>query len=131
MNLKIINLDRKKLFILMEKLRERFDEISHDIVLAVDEIGYNGIKHGKNVMVDIYLENNFLVMIFESEGIKIEDKYFRDSYYHSSNEMLTREGGMGLYITRKIVDEFNYSFSENKNIIQIKFDIKKRQESFK
>jgi serine/threonine-protein kinase RsbW len=100
------------------------DDDVNKITLAVDEACTNIIKHGYNYSPDHFIE----VMISREGGtfeITIADqgKKFDPNSIESPDmkEYLThyRRGGLGIYLMKRIMDNVEFSFHRDRNILRM------------
>ena len=94
------------------------------IVLSVCESVNNAIVHGnksdckKFVTVKALLQDYHLIIEIEDEGGGFDYKNLPDP---TTDENIRNEGGRGLFIIQKLVDEVH--FKKKGSIIQLKFNI--------
>jgi len=93
--------------------------VYNDVLIAVDEIFSNIIIHGYkndpggNVRVTAMLDDKKFEITFVDEGIKFEP---RTEPPKLGKALLTGEyPGLGLFITRNIMDEFHYEHVKGEN----------------
>jgi len=99
-------------------------EISNAIDLALDEILNNIINYGyddKNeheITVQIILSDNTLSMIIEDDGRPFNPLDVPEPNTEDSLEDRT-VGGLGLYLVRNVMDNMQYTYENNKNVIKM------------
>jgi serine/threonine-protein kinase RsbW len=91
------------------------------IVLSVDEICANLIKHALNLKPDETIE---ITLIHENGGIRVNIldhgiSFNPVNYYEKSIQKLIHEkkkGGLGLMLVNKIMDKIEYQIEESYNV---------------
>ena len=96
---------------------------TNEIKLAVEEVFVNIARYAyeeKNGKCSLEIKNNEndFKLIFEDEGIKFNPLEKQDPDISKKAE--EREiGGLGIFITKNIVDNIEYKYENNKNILTI------------
>lgn len=95
--------------------------------IVVDEIFSNIVKYGfKDKTTDNYINIKLIIdskirtikMIFEDEGIKFNPLDMKDPNINESvNDR--NEGGLGIFIVKKMMDNVFYEYKDNKNTLII------------
>ena len=95
--------------------------------VVVDEIFSNIVKYGfKDKNKDNYINIKLIIdsktktikMIFEDEGIKFNPLDKEDPNISASLDNRD-EGGLGIFIVKKMMDNVSYEYKDNKNILII------------
>ena len=119
----------------MQKVIEYFTESITNIVdiekakkyyVVIDEIFSNIVKYGfkdskkgyVNIKLDVDLEKRNIKAIFEDNGIKFNPLDEKDPNIDLSAKE-RKEGGLGIYIVKKMMDKVSYEYKNNKNIFTI------------
>ena len=93
------------------------------IDLAVEEIFVNIASYAYkdktgSVAVECKIENGLLTMVFEDEGEKFDPLKKPDPDISASAE--EREiGGLGIFLTKKLMDEVIYEYKDGKNVLTL------------
>ena len=95
--------------------------------VVVDEIFSNIVKYGfskkdKNnyikIDLDIDLDNKIIKAIFKDNGIKFNPLEKEDPNVNLKAD-LRNEGGLGIYIVKKMMDKVSYEYKNGENILTI------------
>lgn len=93
------------------------------IDLAVEEIFVNIANYayedkiGK-VWVECTLENDILTIIFEDEG-KPFDPLKKDDPDVTASAEEREIGGLGIFLTKKLMDDVNYEYKNGRNVLTL------------
>ena len=99
-------------------------EINRAIDLALDEILNNIMKYGYDdnneheIAVKLLLSDNTLSMIIEDDGRPFNPLDVPEPDTEASLEDRT-VGGLGLYLVRNVMDSIQYTYENNKNVINM------------
>ncbi len=99
--------------------------ITNSVNLALDEIITNTISYGykdeaeHQIRLNLKIEGNLLVAEIEDDGLPFNplEKPDVDTNLPLEDKSV---GGLGIHLVRKLMDEINYQFVNNKNILTIK-----------
>ncbi len=100
------------------------EDETHNIVLAVDEACTNIIEHSyqyakdKKIVIDVFLKKNSLEIIITDTGKKFEPDTIPTPNLEEYIQQ-RKQGGLGLFLIKKIMDTVEFSFQENKNILRM------------
>ena len=94
------------------------------IVLAVEEIFVNIANYAYqpgtgDADVKAHFENNTLTLVFEDSGVAYNPLAKKDPDITLSAEE-RQIGGLGIYMTKKIMDDVAYEYKDGKNILTLK-----------
>ena len=119
LDLLYINQDKVKLNLKDEKISVNFKLFS----IALKNLIENGIKYSSDGMVDIHNQNGIIYISNNGEGLKKPlEEYFEP--FNGKEETTNGSFGLGLYITKNLLDvngyELDYNYIDGKNIFSIK-----------
>ena len=119
LDLLYVNQDSVKLDIKDEKISVNFKLFS----IALKNLIENGIKYSNDGKVDIYNEDGVMLIANNGEGLKKSlEEYFEP--FNGKEETSNGSFGLGLYITKNLLDvngyELSYQYIDGKNIFSIK-----------
>ncbi|MDN5342475.1 ATP-binding protein [Oceanotoga sp. DSM 15011] len=116
----------------LKKLKKNISNISHNVYFILDltlnELGSNTFKHGFDGKARLVCEGNRYLLEFENVGEKIPDNFlkFEDGDFQINN-CLKNGNGLGLFIIKNLVDNFEYEHKDGKNYIRVLI----KEESYK
>lgn len=93
--------------------------------IVIDEIFSNIVKYGfeeesqeNYISIDLYMDliKRHIKIIFEDEGIPFNPLEKEDPNIKLSSKD-REEGGLGIYIVKKMMDNISYEYKDNKNIL--------------
>jgi anti-sigma regulatory factor (Ser/Thr protein kinase) len=99
--------------------------ISKQYNVVIDEIFSNIVKYGFktkndsnfiNIKLKIDNREKLITMIFEDNGIKFNPLEREDPNIKLSADE-RNEGGLGIYIVKKMMDKVTYEYKDNKNYL--------------
>lgn len=114
-------------FVMGELLERKCDEEAMmQVELAIEEIFVNiasyayGDEIGEaEIAVEVNEHPPYVVITFVDHGVPFDPVSYADA--DTSKEALEeREGGLGILVVKKSMDEVNYSFKNGENILTIK-----------
>lgn len=119
LDLLYVNQDSVKLDIKDEKISVNFKLFS----IALKNLIENGIKYSNDGMVHIYNDEGIIYVENQGEGLKKPlEEYFEP--FNGKDEASNGSFGLGLYITKNLLDvngyELSYQYIDGKNIFSIK-----------
>lgn len=100
------------------------EELSSELILAVDEVCANSIIHSNNnvpsAQIEVFISFQKESITFEivDHGIGFDITQYQEP---SLNEIINsgRKGGFGLIIVKKIMDEIEFKSEKNTNICKL------------
>lgn len=106
--------------------KQNVDEIvTHEIVLAVDEICANLMIHSHNCSPDEYIQlhihlskDGTMIIDIVDHGIGFDISKYREPEIHSVIKK-RKKGGVGLMLVRRIMDKIEFINQENQNICRM------------
>lgn len=110
-----------KNFIRLNKIDNNFN--ADNLFLAIVEAVVNGMKHGnkgdlsKNVSISFELKLNEIIVTISDEGKGFEPDALPDP---TNSERLGVPSGRGVYLIKKLVDDYKYIFNENGTTVILK-----------
>ena len=119
------NADIKELDCVNDFLKEIVKEIVNrktlmNLNLAVEEIFANICFYSKAVLcfVEINVTDKDIIITFIDDGMKFNplDKNDPDIMKDIQNREV---GGLGIYITKKLMDKVEYEYIDNKNVLRL------------
>ncbi|CUU10587.1 serine/threonine-protein kinase RsbW [Candidatus Kryptobacter tengchongensis] len=134
------NLNLVREFVSKEAINFGFDEIETEkIILAVDEVCTNSIKHSyKNkpdgkITIELKSRKDKFVVIVSYDGIPFDPKKIK---VESPLKKFTRtgkvkRGKLGMFIIYQFMDEVNYTRRGNKNVVILTKFLKRKNESLR
>ena len=95
----------------------------NQLLLAIEEIFANIVNYAYpdgagDVNVIVSIENNVLKITFKDKGVAY-DPLERNDPDVSLNLNERKEGGLGVFITKKLVDNINYERKNDQNILTL------------
>ena len=100
------------------KLLMQIDLVVEEVFVNIANYAYKD-KNGKaKISCDLNPETNLLTIVFEDDGIPFDPLAKDDPDITASAE--EREiGGLGIFLTKKLMDEVNYENKNGKNILTL------------
>ena len=128
----IVEANQEKLYDVIDAIEKEIEEVKYiskkknKIIICVEEIFVNVAKYAyapKKGNVEIRygldeLDNQFNI-IFIDEGIKYNPLSKEDPNIKLKVEERSI-GGLGIFISKKFVDDISYNYKDNKNILTLK-----------
>lgn len=103
-------------------------KVKNQVALVVEEIFMNVVNHGYisikgDIEVTVDIKDDEMTLIFKDRGVPFNPLLREEPDINLSSE--EREiGGLGIFITKKMMDEVTYDFANGQNILTIKKRIK-------
>lgn len=131
---KVYDADKDELYNCMNFINKELDEhgalkrAKSQIDLVVEEIFINIALHGYqsvqgDIEVTVLVENDFAYITFKDRGVPFNPLLRKDPDITASVE--ERDiGGLGIFLSKEMMDEITYDFSNGQNILVIKKRIK-------
>ena len=100
-----------------ERTLNKIDVVVEEIFVNIINYAYEEPKQEK-VFINIENENNKIVITFEDNGIPFNplDKEEPDITLKAEDRPI---GGLGIYLVKKMMDNVEYVYKDNKNILII------------
>ncbi len=122
---KLDNLSEAQKFVSeeMEKLKcstnniRQMDLVVEEIFVNIAKYAYEGKRGDCKISVSLDA-NNFLKIVFEDSGIEFNPLDREDPDIDVSLEERTI-GGLGIFLSKEVVDDIDYRYENNKNILTI------------
>ena len=106
-------------------------KVGSEIRLAVEEIfvnicsyAYASGSSGARIVCRVVEEDSFLQIQFQDTGIPF-DPLAKEEADTSGRHFLEQEGGFGIHLVKKTMDEVSYEYNNGMNILKVKRFISK------
>lgn len=111
--------------------QEQIDDAARRAVsLAVDELFTNMVKHdpenANDIMIELQVDDhNLLVTLIDRNTARFDITKKPDPYLGSSLEK-RRPTGLGIFLTKNVVDDVQYQYHDGTSTITLKKNLRKR-----
>lgn len=95
----------------------KIDLVIEEIFVNIASYAYEKEKRG-TVTINIEHQDNKIIITFEDEGIPFNPLLVKDPDIKQSVED-RKPGGLGIYMVKKMMDNVEYMYRDNKNILII------------
>ena len=100
------------------KLLMQIDLVVEEVFVNIANYAYKEETGKAKVICELDSENNLLTLVFEDKGVPFDPLSKEDPDVTATAE--EREiGGLGIFLTKKLMDEVRYENKDGKNILTL------------
>jgi serine/threonine-protein kinase RsbW len=96
----------------------------HALSLAIDELFTNMVKHQpsntNDITIDLRTEGDVMIVQLADHDVDRFDPTKKTDPYVGEALGERKSGGLGIYLTKKLVDDIQYHYSDRTSVVRLK-----------